>query len=49
MNRAVNSISFNIAEGAGKKSDKAFDYHLEIALVSTYEVVAASVLASDRE
>jgi four helix bundle protein len=49
MNRAVNSISLNIAEGAGKKSKKAFDYHLEIALGSTYEVVAASFLSVDRK
>src|ERR1041385_4994429 len=49
MNRAVNSISLNIAEGAGKRSKKAFDYHLEIALGSTYEVVAASFLAMDRD
>jgi len=48
MNRAVNSISLNIAEGAAKSTDKAFDYHLEISLGSTFEVVAASSLALDR-
>ena len=48
MNRAVNSISLNIAEGAAKKSNKAFDYHLEIALGSGCEVVAAAFLALDR-
>jgi len=32
MNRAVNSISLNIAEGAAKSSNKAFDYHLEISV-----------------
>jgi four helix bundle protein len=48
MNRAVNSISLNIAEGAAKTSNKAFDYHLEIALGSGYEVVAAAFLAVDR-
>ena len=32
LNRAVNSISLNIAEGTAKNSNKAFDYHLEIAL-----------------
>jgi four helix bundle protein len=48
LNRAVNSISLNIAEGSAKSSNKAFDYHLEIALGSTYEVVAASFLAKDR-
>jgi four helix bundle protein len=48
LNRAVNSIVLNIAEGSGKKSNKAFDYHLEIALGSAYEVVAGSFLAVDR-
>jgi len=48
MNRAVNSISLNIAEGAAKSSNKAFDYHLEISLGSAWEVVSASFLACDR-
>jgi four helix bundle protein len=48
MNRAVNSISLNIAEGSAKGSKKAFDYHLEISLGSTLEVVGGSFLASDR-
>jgi len=48
MNRAVNSISLNIAEGAAKSSNKAFDYHLEISVGSVFEVVGASFLALDR-
>jgi len=48
MNRAVNSIGLNIAEGAGKSSNKAFGYHLDIAVGSTFEVVSASFLALDR-
>jgi len=48
LNRAVNSISLNIAEGTAKNSNKAFDHHLEIALGSVFEVVAASYLAMDR-
>jgi len=48
MNRAVNSISLNIAEGAARSSNKAFDYHLEISLGSTFEVVSASFLSLDR-
>ena len=48
LNRAVNSIGLNIAEGTAKSSNKAFDYHLEIALGSTFEVVAGSFLAKDR-
>jgi four helix bundle protein len=47
INAAVNSINLNIAEGSAK-SNKAFDYHLQIALGSTYEVVAAVFLTLDR-
>ncbi len=46
MNRAVNSIGLNIAEGAARSSSKAFDYHLDIAIGS--KVVGASFLALDR-
>ncbi len=49
MNQAVNSISLNVAEGTAKNSNKAFDHHLEIALGSTFEVVAGSFLAKDRQ
>ena len=48
LNRAVNSISLNIAEGSAKRTNKAFDYYLEIAVGSTFEVVAGSFLALDR-
>lgn len=48
LNRAVNSISLNIAEGSGKRSNKSFDYHLDIAVGSTFEVVAGSFLALDQ-
>ena len=48
LNRAANSISLNIAEGSAKSSNKAFDCQLEIALGSTYEVVAGAFLAKDR-
>ncbi|TLY18185.1 MAG: four helix bundle protein [Nitrospirae bacterium] len=48
MNRVVNSICLNIAEGSAKNSSKAFDYHLEIAVGSIFEVVAASCLAEER-
>jgi len=48
MNRAVNSISLNIAEGAGKESNKAFDYYLDISIGSIFEVVSASFLSLDR-
>ncbi len=47
MNRAANSISLNIAEGSAKESNKALDYHLEVALGSTFELAAASFLARD--
>jgi four helix bundle protein len=48
MNRAVNSISLNIAEGSAKNSNKAFDYYLEISVGSTFEVDGASFLALER-
>ena len=48
MNRAVNSISLNIAEGSAKSSNKAFNYHLEISVGSTFEVVGGSFLALER-
>jgi len=47
MNRAANSISLNIAEGSAKGSNKAFDYHLEVAIGSAFEVSAASFIARD--
>ena len=48
MNKAVNSISLNIAEGSAKSSNKAFDNHLEISVGSIFEVVGASFLALER-
>ena len=48
MNRAVNSIGLNIAEGSARSTKKAFDYYLEMAVGSTFEVVSASLLAYDR-
>lgn len=48
MNRAVNSISLNIAEGSAKQSNQGFRYHLEIATGSTFEVVSGAFLALDR-
>lgn len=48
LNRAVKSIALNIAEGTARSSNKAFDYHLEIALGSTVDVVAGALLATDR-
>ncbi|MEA3459950.1 MAG: four helix bundle protein [Chloroflexota bacterium] len=48
LNRAANSIALNIAEGAGKSSDRAFDYHLDVAVGSIFEVVSGSFLALDR-
>jgi four helix bundle protein len=44
----VNSIGLNIAEGSAKRSNKAFDYHLDIAVGSTFEVVGASFPALDQ-
>ena len=47
LNRAVNSISMNIAEGSAK-SKKSFAAYLETSVGSTVEVVSASFLALDR-
>ena len=47
MDRAVNSISMNIAEGSAK-SKKNFAYYLETSVGSTFEVVGSSFLAMDR-
>ncbi len=48
LNRAVNSISLNIAEGSAQKTNKAFDRYLSIAVGSTFEVVSGLFLALDR-
>jgi four helix bundle protein len=47
MNRAASSVGLNIAEGCGKSTDRALDYHLDIAVGSIFEVVAASYIAQD--
>ncbi len=48
MNRAVNSVSLNIAEGSAKSTKRGFGYHLEIAVGSVFEVVGGAFLALDR-
>ena len=48
LNRAANSISLNIAEGAARSTNKGFGYHLEISVGSTFEVVSRTFLALDR-
>lgn len=48
MNRAVNSISLNIAEGTGRQAKGALIQHLGIAVGSLFEVVGGSFLALDR-
>jgi len=47
MDRAVNSIGMNIAEGSAK-GKKNFLYYLETSVGSTFEVVGSSFLALDR-
>lgn len=47
MNRAVNSISMNIAEGSAK-GNKHFAAYLETSVGSTFEVVGSAFLALDR-
>ncbi|GGF35246.1 four helix bundle protein [Echinicola rosea] len=45
-NRAVYSISNNIAEGAGRNSDKEFDQFLGIALGSAFELDTQLVISN---
>ena len=45
IRRAVTSISLNIAEGSGNKSNKEFSRFLDIALRSDYEVMACLEIA----
>lgn len=45
LRRAVISISLNIAEGSGNKSNKEFKRFLEIALRSSYEVMSCLEIA----
>lgn len=49
IRRASISISSNIAEGFGRKSDKEFTYFLNIAKASCYEVKSQLYLALDIE
>lgn len=48
LNRAVNSISLNIAEGSGRDTNRDFDRFLGIAIGSVFEVVSGLFLALDR-
>lgn len=45
INRAAVSIPSNIAEGAGRNSDKEFLYFLSIAHASTYEIETQLIVA----
>jgi four helix bundle protein len=47
MQRAVVSIPTNIAEGAGRSTDKDFSHFLSIALGSAYELETELVLANN--
>ncbi|AWW30464.1 diversity-generating retroelement protein bAvd family protein [Echinicola strongylocentroti] len=46
INRAVVSIPSNIAEGAGRNSDKEFDQFLGIALGSAFELDTQLVISN---
>lgn len=48
MTRAANSVSLNIAEGAGRDTDADFSRFLGIAVGSTFEVVSGSFIAERR-
>ena len=47
MQRAAVSVSANIAEGAGRVTDKDFAHFLSIALGSAYELETELVLAQN--
>jgi len=47
INRAAVSIASNIAEGAGRNSDKEFIYFLSIAHAFTYEVETQLIIAKN--
>lgn len=46
INRAVISIPSNIAEGAGRSTNKEFSYFISVALGSAYELETQLLLAS---
>lgn len=48
MTQAANSISLNIAEGAGRDTDTDFNRFPGIAVGSAFEVAGASFLVLDR-
>lgn len=47
VNRAVVSISSNIAEGAGRNTDKDFAHFLDIAMGSSFEIESQLMNAKD--
>ncbi len=47
IRRAVVSVSSNIAEGAGRKTDKEFSYFLNIAYGSLYELETQLIISSN--
>jgi four helix bundle protein len=47
MKRAAYSISFNIVEGCGRKSDKDFSHFLDMSLGSAHELEYCFLLAKD--
>lgn len=47
IRRAVVSVSSNIAEGAGRKSEKEFGYFLNIAYGSLYELETQLIISGN--
>lgn len=49
VKRAVVSIASNIAEGAGRNTDKEFNYFLGVAIGSSFELYTQLVIAGELE
>ncbi len=47
MRKCAVSVASNIAEGAGRSSDKEFSRFLDIAIRSSYELETQALLSSD--
>jgi four helix bundle protein len=49
VKRAIVSVASNVAEGAGRNTDKEFNHFLGIAMGSSFEVYTQLVIAAELE